>query len=60
MGAAALAGLAVGYWSDRAQLEDAAGKGVTVFEPAMEADRRAALYAGWKRAVERAMGWEGE
>ena len=60
LGAAALAGLAVGYWSDRAQLEDAAVKGATVFEPAMEADRRAALYAGWKRAVERSMGWEGE
>jgi len=60
LGTAALAGLAVGYWSDRAQLEDAAVKGATVFEPAMEADRRAALYAGWKRAVERSMGWEGE
>jgi len=60
VGAAALAGLAVGYWSDRAQLEDAAGKGATVFEPAMEADRRASLCAGWKRAVERSMGWEGE
>jgi glycerol kinase len=60
LGAAALAGIAVGYWSDRAQLADAVGKGATVFEPSMGADRRAALYAGWKRAVERSMGWEGE
>jgi glycerol kinase len=60
LGAAALAGLAVGFWSDRAQLEDAAGKGATVFEPGMEADRREALLTGWKRAVERSMGWEGE
>jgi len=60
LGAAALAGLAVGYWSDRAQLEDVAGKGATVFEPEMEADRREALLTGWKRAVERSMGWEGE
>jgi len=60
LGAAALAGLAVGFWSDRAQLEDAVGEGASVFEPAMEADRSDALYTGWKRAVERAMGWEGE
>jgi glycerol kinase len=60
LGAAALAGLAVGHWSDRAQLEDAAGKGSKVFDPSMGSDRRAALYAGWKRAVERSMGWEGE
>ena len=60
LGAAALAGLAVGYWSNRDQLKDAVGEGASVFEPAMETDRRDALYAGWKRAVERAMGWEGE
>jgi glycerol kinase len=60
LGAAALAGIAVGYWSDRTQLEDSAGRGATVFEPEMGADRRDALYAGWKRAVERSLGWEGE
>jgi glycerol kinase len=60
LGAAALAGIAVGYWSDRAQLADVTGKGATVFEPSMETDRSAALYAEWKRAVERSMGWEGE
>ena len=60
LGAAALAGMAVGYWSDRTQLGNATGKGATVFEPAMEVDRRQALYAGWKRAVERSMGWQVE
>jgi glycerol kinase len=29
-----------------------------VFEPGLEEDRREVLYAGWKRAVERARGWE--
>jgi len=54
-GAAALAGLAVGFWTDREQLEGAGQ--LTVFEPHMEAARREALYAGWKRAVERSRGW---
>ncbi len=57
LGAAGLAGLAVGFWRDRADLEHASPVG-RVFEPAMSADRREALYAGWKRAVERALGWE--
>ena len=57
MGAAALAGLAVGFWTDRSEL-DAAPSQFTVFEPQMSADRRDALYAGWKRAVERSLDWE--
>ena len=60
LGAAALAGVSVGYWSDRGQLEHATGKGATLFEPAMGEDRRDDLYAGWKRAVERSKGWEAE
>jgi glycerol kinase len=55
LGAAALAGLATGFWSDRSALEDAVGD-FTVFEPSMSADRRESLYAGWKRAVERSRG----
>jgi glycerol kinase len=54
-GAAALAGLAVGFYPDRAQLE--APEDVTVFEPRLAAGRRETLYAGWKRAVERSRGW---
>jgi glycerol kinase len=56
-GAAALAGLAVDFWSE-ASLPDAGGA-VTLFEPRMSADRREALYAGWKRAVERSRDWAG-
>ncbi|MBW2315083.1 MAG: glycerol kinase GlpK [Deltaproteobacteria bacterium] len=56
LGAAALAGLAVGYWKDRSDLESATGGG-TLFEPKMGADEREALYAGWQRAVERSRNW---
>jgi glycerol kinase len=57
LGAAALAGLAVGFWRDRGELAAATAEGAVRFEPRMSADRREALYAGWKRAVERARGW---
>jgi len=56
-GAALLAGLGVGFWSDRADLESA-GERAQVFEPKLGAERREALYAGWKRAVERSRDWE--
>ena len=52
----ALAGLAVGFWGDRAEVESAGE--LRVFEPQMDAGRRDALYAGWKRAVERSRDWE--
>jgi glycerol kinase len=55
-GAAALAGLAVGFWRDVGEI-DATASGRTTFEPALDADRRDALYAGWQRAVERSRGW---
>jgi glycerol kinase len=54
LGAALLAGLATGFWSDASALASAAAQR---FEPSMEEGRREALYAGWKRAVERARGW---
>jgi glycerol kinase len=56
-GAAALAGLAVGFWRDRSEIGSVAGAGATCFEPRLEPGRRKELYAGWKRAVERARGW---
>jgi glycerol kinase len=56
MGAAYLAGLAVGLWSDTAQLANLWHAAET-YEPRMSADQREALYAGWKRAVERARDW---
>jgi glycerol kinase len=56
LGAAYLAGLAVGMWRDTAQLAQM-WKAAGTYEPKMSADQREALYAGWKRAVERARGW---
>jgi glycerol kinase len=55
-GAALLAGLGVGFWPDAGEL-DAQTTGGRRFEPRMPAERREELYAGWKRAVERARGW---
>ncbi len=57
LGAAALAGLATGFWRDRSELEAAVRAG-RIFEPRMSADERDALHAGWRRAVERAREWE--
>ena len=57
LGAAALAGLATGFWRDRSELEATVRAG-RIFEPRMPADRRDALYAGWRRAVDRARKWE--
>jgi len=56
LGAAYLAGLAVGVWRDTAQLASM-WKAAETYEPKMSADQRETLYAGWKRAVERARGW---
>ncbi len=56
LGAAYLAGLAVGMWKDTEQLARM-WKPARTFEPNMPADQRETLYAGWKRAVERARGW---
>ena len=56
LGAGYLAGLAVGYWRDAADV--AANWQVDrVFEPAMSRDRAAALRADWDKAVARAKGW---
>ncbi|MFH0909132.1 MAG: glycerol kinase GlpK [bacterium] len=57
MGAAYLAGLAVGYWKDAAAITSQWQRDRT-FEPAMTAERREELMAGWSRALERAKGWE--
>ena len=56
LGAAYLAGLAVGYWKDSAEV--AANWQVDrTFEPAMPRGRVDALVAGWDKAVERCKGW---
>jgi glycerol kinase len=55
-GAALLAGLGAGVWSSADALA-ATGPGGRSFEPQMPRERREELYAGWKRAVDRARGW---
>jgi glycerol kinase len=55
-GAAYLAGLAVGYWQDEAEIS-ALWKVDRIFEPSMDEGRRAALLAGWAKALGRAKGW---
>lgn len=59
LGAAYLAGLAVGFWGSQAQLAEK-WELERAFEPQMSADQREALYADWKRAVERAQAWAQE
>ncbi|MBA3872933.1 MAG: glycerol kinase, partial [Anaerolineae bacterium] len=57
LGAAYLAGLATGYWSSQDEIASQWAVEKT-FEPQMPVYQRDSLYAGWKRAVERAKGWE--
>jgi glycerol kinase len=52
MGAAFLAGLAVGFWKSQAELERAR-RFDRRFEPKMKAEVREALYRGWQEAVGR-------
>ncbi|HWQ29293.1 MAG TPA: glycerol kinase GlpK, partial [Dehalococcoidia bacterium] len=58
-GAAFLAGLAAGVWRGTDDVRRAASVD-RVFEPRMSEDQRETLYAGWRRAVERAKGWATE
>ena len=56
LGAAYLAGLAVGYWSGIGELEER-WKIEKVFEPRMDSRMREALYGAWREAVRRAGEW---
>ncbi|MDD4569532.1 MAG: glycerol kinase, partial [Tepidanaerobacteraceae bacterium] len=57
LGAAYLAGLAVGYWKDKNDIS-AKWQIDNTFKPEMGLDDRDGLYKGWKKAVERALDWE--
>ena len=59
LGAAYLAGLAVGYWKDREEICQN-WKASRTFSSAMDEDERARLVKGWKRAVKCALYWSGE
>ncbi len=57
LGAAYLAGLAVGFWKDRRELEEKWKVG-SRYEPQMNEEKRVRLHGRWLKAVERAKGWE--
>lgn len=59
MGAAYLAGLAVGYWSSK---EDVIKNWAIdqVFEPRIDEEERAAKVSGWNKAVKYSFGWAKE
>ena len=57
LGCAYIAGLTAGLWSGKEELQH--NREVDrVFTPKMPQAERDKLYAGWKKAVERSMGWE--
>jgi len=58
LGAAYLAGLAVGFWKNRAEIARQ-WQADRTFKPAMRTAQRKCLIDGWNQALERAKGWEG-
>ncbi|MGM7724437.1 glycerol kinase GlpK [Metabacillus sp. Hm71] len=57
LGAAYLAGLAVGFWKDRDEIAKQ-WQMEKSFEPTMSDEHRNSLYDGWKQAVEATMGFK--
>ncbi|KEZ47247.1 glycerol kinase GlpK [Metabacillus indicus] len=57
LGAAYLAGLAVGFWEDKSNIEKQ-WKLDKQFEPDMEDEKRDELYSGWKKAVNAAQAFK--
>ncbi|MCQ2476998.1 MAG: glycerol kinase GlpK [Clostridia bacterium] len=56
LGAAYLAGLAVGVWESKEEIQK--NRQVDkIFSPIMNENKRNELYAGWKKAVECSKGW---
>ena len=56
LGAAYAAGLAVGFWRDTGELR-ANWAESRRWQPTWTPERRAGGYAGWRKAVERTLGW---
>ena len=56
LGAAYLAGLAVGFWAGTKELVSN-WQVDRVFQPAMDENKRQAQIAGWKKAVTRSFEW---
>jgi glycerol kinase len=56
LGAAYLAGIAVGFWKDLEEL-GSRWKSYKTFSPEMEDEKRETLLAGWHKAIGRSRGW---
>ena len=59
LGAAYLAGLAVGYWKDKNEIRDNWQIG-SIFQPKMSDEKRHQLLKGWEKAVKCALIWAEE
>lgn len=57
LGAAYLAGLAVGFWKDRDEIRRNWAL-AEIFRPNMSEEKRTTLISGWKKAVKRSFAWE--
>lgn len=57
LGAAYLAGLAVGFWKDQTEIRSS-WRMDRCFRPEMPEERRAKLYRGWVKMVGRSKDWE--
>ncbi|MBZ2173650.1 glycerol kinase GlpK [Schnuerera sp. xch1] len=57
MGAAYLAGLAVGFWKSKEDISKRCSID-RVFKPEMEKEKVDKIYKDWKRAIERSLRWE--
>lgn len=56
LGAAYLAGLAVGYWKDKEEIKENWALNKT-FKPDMDQSKREKLISGWEKAVKHAYNW---
>ncbi len=56
LGAAYLAGLAVGFWKSKGEIAQNWSMSKK-FRPSMDEEKRNELYMGWKKAVERSKNW---
>jgi len=56
LGAAFLAGLAVNFWTLKDIIENREIE--RTFRPFMKEEKRRKLYAGWLKAVKKAMNWQ--
>ena len=59
LGAAYLAGLAVGFWDDKDEIMEKWNLD-RLYEPKLEEEERSIMYKGWKKAVTRSQNWEND